>query len=43
MGTVKFNRTVLIFDEDLTPTLEIDVVLDWLHMMGGSKLVDHVF
>ena len=42
-GKVKFNGTVPNTDEDLTPTLESDVVLDWLHALGGSKLADHVF
>ena len=42
-GTVRFNGEIPATDEDLTPTLESDVVLDWLHALGGSKLVDHVF
>ena len=42
-GTVKFNGIVPVEDEDLTPTLESDIVIDWLHAIGGPKLVDHVF
>ena len=42
-GKVKFNGTIPTDDEDLTPTLESDIVIDWLHAIGGSKLVDHVF
>ena len=42
-GTVRFNGALPNADEDLTPTLESDVVLDWLHALGNSKLVDHVF
>ena len=25
------------------PTLESDVVLDWLESLGGTKLVEHIF
>ena len=42
-GKVTFNGTVPREDEDLSPTLENDVVLDWLEAIGGSKLVEHVF
>ena len=42
-GQVKFNGALPEQDEDLTPTLECDIVLDWLHAIGGPKLVDHVF
>ena len=30
-------------DEDLTPTIESDIVLDWMEAVGGSKLVNNVF
>ena len=42
-GKVTFNGTVPHDDEDLSPTLENDVVLDWLEAIGGNKLVEHVF
>ena len=42
-GTVKFRGALPLTNEDLTPTLESDVVVDWLHAIGGSKLVGHVF
>ena len=42
-GKVKFNGALPTADEDLTPTLESDIVLDWLHALGGVKLVDHIF
>ena len=42
-GNVKFHGSVPTDDEDLTPTLESDVVLDWLDSLGGTKLVEHTF
>ena len=42
-GTVTFRGNIPTTDEDLTPTLESDIVLDWLHALGGSKLIDQVF
>ena len=42
-GKVKFNGALPTADEDLTPTLESDIVLDWLHALGGLKLFDHIF
>ena len=42
-GNVKFHGTIPAEDEDLTPTLESDVVLDWLDALGKNQLVEHVF
>ena len=42
-GNVKFHGKISTEDEDLTPTLESDVVLDWLESLGGTKLVEHTF
>ena len=42
-GKVSFNGLIPQEDEDLSPTLENDVVLDWLEAIGGSKLVEHIF
>ena len=42
-GKIKFQGSIPTEDEDLTPTLESDVVLDWMHALGGVKLVDHTF
>ena len=42
-GKVSFGGEIPAEDEDLSPTLENDVVLDWLEALGGNKLVEHVF
>ena len=42
-GKVSFQGDLPPNDEDLSPTLESDIVVDWLDSMGGQKLVDHVF
>jgi hypothetical protein len=42
-GKVSFHGNIPESDEDLTPTLESDVVLDWLDSLGKSKLVDQTF
>ena len=42
-GKVSFHGAIPAEDEDLSPTLESDVVLDWLDALGGSKLVHQVF
>ena len=42
-GTISFKGRIPIEDEDLTPTLESDIVVDWMEAIGGSKLVDNVF
>ena len=42
-GNVKFHSSVPAEDEDLTPTLESDIVLDWLDSLGSAKLVEHTF
>ena len=42
-GNVRFHGSVPADDEDLTPTLESDIVLDWLDSLGGVKLVEHAF
>ena len=30
-------------DEELSPTLECDVVTDWLEALGGPELLEHIF
>ena len=30
-------------DEELSPTLECDVVADWLEALGGPELLEHIF
>ena len=40
-GKITFHGSIPTEDEDLSPTLESDVVLDWLYAMGGTKLVEH--
>ena len=40
-GKITFHGSIPAEDEDLSPTLESDVVLDWLYAMGGTKLVEH--
>ena len=42
-GKIRLNGNLPTEDEDLTPTLESDIVLDWMYAVGGSKLVDNVF
>ena len=42
-GKIKFQGFLPTEDEDLTPTLESDIVLDWMDAVGGSKLVENVF
>ena len=42
-GKIKFHGSYPVDDEELSPTLESDVVLDWLEAIGGKKLVEHVF
>ena len=42
-GMIKFHGHLPTEDEDLSPTLESDIVLDWMEAIGGSKLVDNVF
>ena len=42
-GKIKFQGYLPTEDEDLTPTLESDIVLDWMDAVGGSKLVENVF
>ena len=42
-GQIKFNGIVPQEDEELSPTMESDVVLDWLEALGGQKLVEHIF
>jgi hypothetical protein len=39
-GNVKFHGSVPTDDEDLTPTLESDVVLDWLDSLVVPNLLD---
>ena len=42
-SAIKFNGAVLAEDEELTPCLEADVIIDWLDSIGGAPLVEHVF
>ena len=42
-GKITFQGRYPEEDEELSPTLESDVVLDWLETMGGQKLVEHIF
>ena len=42
-GKISFKGKIPKEDEDLTPTLESDIVLDWMEAVGGSKLVENVF
>ena len=42
-GKVTFQGSLPTSDEELSPTLESDVVLDWLDILGGAKLVEHIF
>ena len=42
-GKITFHGDLPDEDEDLTPTLESDVVMDWLEALGGKKLVEHIF
>ena len=42
-GKIKFRGSLPTEDEDLTPTLESDVVLDWMDAIGGAKLVNQTF
>ena len=41
-GRVRFKGEFPATDEDLTPTLESDIVADWLEIIGGATLQDHV-
>ena len=41
-GRVRFNGEFPEEDEELTATLESDVVADWLEALGGPSLQDHV-
>ena len=42
-GKISFKGSIPKEDEDLTPTLESDIVLDWMDAVGGSNLVNNVF
>ena len=42
-GKIKFHGSIPTENEDLTPTLESDVVLDWMDAIGGNKLVNQTF
>ena len=42
-GKISFKGHIPSEDEDLTPTLESDIVLDWMEAVGGKKLVENVF
>ena len=40
-GKISYQGSIPAEDEDLTPTLECDVVIDWLDAMGGPRLVEN--
>ena len=42
-GKISFHGNLPTEDEELSPTLESDIVMDWLEAIGGIKLVEHVF
>ena len=42
-GKISFKGSIPTEDEDLTPTLESDIVLDWMEAVGGSNPVNNVF
>ena len=42
-GGIKVDGEVLTEDEELTPCLEGDIIVDWLYGIGGQPLVEHIF
>ena len=42
-GKVKFENNTIDNDEELTPCLSSDVVLDWLEALGGPELQEHIY
>ena len=42
-SNIQFNGAAVTEDEELTPCIEADVTMDWLHAIGGAPLVQHVF
>ena len=42
-GVVTFQGALPTEDEELIPTLESDIVADWLEALGGPELLEHVF
>ena len=40
---IKFQKETLTADEELTPTIESRIVLDWINSIGGPALVRHIF
>ena len=42
-GKIKYKGVVPTTDEELSPTMESDVVSDWLETIGGPALLEHVF
>ena len=42
-GIVTFRGEIPTEDEELFPTLESDIVADWLEAIGGADLLEHVF
>ena len=42
-GPIKFKNKAWNTEEELSPCLESDVVLDWMMAIGGQKLTDQVF
>ena len=41
-GKISFHGQLPDQDEEFSPTIESDVVADWLEALGGSKLVEQV-
>ena len=42
-GKVTFKGARYNGDEELTPLPQSDIVLDWMHTIGGPAFVEHVF
>ena len=42
-GNITFKEAQCITYEELTPLPQSDIVLDWMHAIGGPAFVEHVF
>ena len=42
-GSVRFRGAIPAADEELSATMESDVVGDWIEAIGGPSLLEHVF